>query len=259
MSALSFDDIGTGAPVVLIHGFPLCRRMWRPQISALSALGWRVICPDLPGFGDSPPLAGPAGMSHYADAVIGLLDALDIEKAVIGGMSMGGYVLLNLASRYPERLSGAMFLMTRAAADDAAGKEKRTALANELKNGNRMIVPDTFAQVLFAPATPQQNPELVAEVRSWMDTASTQGAIYGLLAMRDRADSIARLPELDLPALVVGAEHDLAVPLTHSRVLAEGLPQAELRIIAGAGHMANLERPGSFNAAVAEFLKKLNT
>lgn len=256
---LAYDDSGNGLPVVLIHGFPLCRAMWRPQIDALVAQGCRVICPDLPGFGESPPLAEPACMAHYADAVIGLLDDLGIEQAVIGGMSMGGYVLLNLASRYPERLLAAMFLVTRAAADDAAGKEKRSILAGALRNGDRMIVPDTFDQVLFAPTTPQQNPALVAEVRGWMENASPAGTIYGLLAMRDRADYVARLPELDIPALVVGAEHDLAVPLVHTRVLAEGLPQAELQVIADAGHMANLEQPERFNAVVAGFLAKLGS
>ncbi len=257
MSKLIYDDVGTGPPVVLIHGFPLCRHMWRPQVAALNEAGYRVICPDLPGFGESPPLPEPACMSHYADKVIELLDELGVERAVVGGMSMGGYVLLNLASRFPERLTGAMFLVTRAAADDAAGKEKRSLLAGELRNGNRMIVPDSFAQVLFAPSTPGENPVLVAEVRDWMETASPAGTIYGLLAMRDRADYVDWLPKLNVPALVVGAEHDLAVPLVHSRALATGLPQAELQVIAGAGHMANLEQEGQFNAALLGFLQKL--
>lgn len=257
MAQLVYDDAGKGLPVVLIHGFPLCRRMWQPQVDALTAQGYRVICPDLPGFGDSAPLAEPASMAHYADAVIGLLDQLGIERAVVGGMSMGGYVLLNLASRYPERLLGAMFLVTRAAADDAAGQAKRSLLVEELKGGNRMIVPDAFAQVLFAPSTPQQKPELVAEVRGWMEVASPEGTIYGLLAMRDRADYVEALPQLDLPALVVGAEHDLAVLPEHSRALGEGLPQAELKIIAGAGHMANLEQPEAFNEAIVDFLQQL--
>lgn len=256
MSDLISDDIGTGLPVILIHGFPLNRRMWQPQVEALTAQGYRVICPDLPGFGESPFLTGPACMAHYADAVIGLLDELGIERAVIGGMSMGGYILLNLAMRYPERLQGAMFLVTRAAADDAVGKEKRSLLVNEIKQGNRSIVPDTFAQVLFAPTTPQVKPALVAEVRTWMETASPEGTIYGLLAMRDRADYLKHLSALDFPSLVVGAELDLAVPAAHSRVLAGGLPQAELQIIAGAGHMANLEQTTLFNETLLNFLAK---
>jgi len=190
--------------------------------------------------------------------LIGLLDELGIEKAIIAGMSMGGYVLLNLVDRYPERLQAAMFLVTRAAADDPAGKEKRTMLATEVGRGNRMIVPDTFAKVLFAPDTPQRLPELVAEVRQWMETTPAEGLAGGLLAMRDREDYLTKLAGFSLPSLVVGAEQDLAMPVEHSRILAAQLPAAELKIIPGAGHMANLEQPALFNDVLISFLKRLD-
>lgn len=255
-NTIKFDECGSGMPVMLIHGFPLCRRMWRPQLQALASAGCRVICPDLPGFGDTPPLAETASLSRYADALIGLLDQLEIEKAVVGGMSMGGYVLLNLCERYPERLLGAMFLMTRAAADDAAAREKRSLLAGEVNAGKPLVVADAFTSVLFAPDTLQKNPQLVAEVRQWMEATPAAGLVGGLLAMRDRDDYVAKLAGFDLPSLVVGAEQDLAVPLEHSRVLVEWLPDAELQIIPEAGHMANLEQPEAFNAALVKFLKR---
>ena len=253
---LKYDEQGSGLPVVLIHGFPLSRQMWQPQIAFLSAVGYRVICPDLPGFGESPFAQGPLSMSDYADAVISLLDGLGVEKAVIGGMSMGGYVLLDLVERYPDRLLGAMFLVTRAAADDSAGKEKRTLLATEVSGGNHLIVPDTFARVLFSPDTPQKSPGLIADVRQWIESVSPAGIVGGLLAMRDRDDSVARLANFLLPSLVVGAEQDLAVPPEHSQALAKGLSDAELKIIPGAGHMANLEQPELFNEALVGFLQR---
>ncbi len=255
---LKYDEQGVGLPVVLIHGFPLCRKMWRTQVTALADAGYRVVCPDLPGFGESQLLAGSVSMGAYADAVINLLDKLGIERAVIGGMSMGGYVLLNLVERYPERLLGAMFLVTRAAADDAAGKEKRTLLAAEVNAGNQMIVPEAFSQVLFAPETASRNPRLIAEVRQWMESTSAAGIAGGLLAMRDRGDSVAKLVNFDMPSLVVGAELDLAVPLEHSLVLANGLPNAELKIIPDAGHMANLEQSVMFNEVLIGFLQKFS-
>jgi len=255
---LIYDEYGDGPAVVLIHGFPLNRQMWRPQAAALAAAGYRVICPDLPGFGESAPLAGVANMARYADAVVALLDRLGIERAVVGGMSMGGYVLLDLLARHPQRLAAALFLVTRAAADDAAGQQKRTALAAEVEAGNRTIVPETFAGVLFAPQTPKERPELVTEVREWMAKTPAPGLVGGLLAMRDRADYVDRLPQFKLPCLVVGAEQDVAVPLDHARVLAAGLPNAELRVIPGAGHMANLEQPERFNQALLEFLAEMN-
>lgn len=253
---LKFTDSGSGLPVVLIHGFPLCRSMWRPQLAPLAAAGCRVICPDLPGFGESPPLTGPASMARYADALIALLDALGIDKAVIGGMSMGGYVLLNLAERYPERLLAAMYLVTRAAADDAAGKEKRTLLAAQVEAGDRLAVAEAFAKVLFAPETPQVRPQLVAEVRQWMAATPAAGLIGGLLAMRERVDYIDKLAGLTPPALVVGAAEDVAVPPEHARVLAIGLPGAELHIVPSAGHMVNLEQPELFNAILLGFLAR---
>ena len=256
-NALKYDDIGSGLPVVLVHGFPLNRQMWSPQAEALTKAGYRVICPDLPGFGESPAIDN-ASMSAYADAVVGLLDDLGIDKAVVGGMSMGGYVLLNLVERYPQRLLGAMYIVTRAAADDAAGKEKRTMLANEVSSGNRVIVPETFAQVLFAPQTLQEKPELVRDVRQWMESTSPGGIVGGLLAMRDREDFVARLSKLSLLSLVIGAEHDLAVPLEHAQTLAKGLPNADLKVIPEAGHMANLEQAQTFNEALLSFLQNLH-
>ncbi len=253
-NTLNYEDSGSGLPVVLIHGFPLNRSMWQPQVKVLADAGCRVICPDLPGFGQSPVLEGDASMDRYADAVMSLLDELGIEQAVIGGMSMGGYVLLNLVARYPQRLLGAMYLVTRAAADDPAGKEKRSMLAKEVAAGDAAIVPDSFAQVLFAPHTAEEKPGLVKAVRQMMESASAGGVVGGLLAMRDRDDFVDRLPGLDVPALVVGAELDAAVPIEHARLLAQGLPDAQLEIIAGAGHMVNLERPEEFNQAIKKFI-----
>lgn len=253
---LKYDEQGSGSPVVLIHGFPLCRMMWQPQAAALSDAGFRVLCPDLPGFGESSLAEGPVTMSMYADAVIGLLDEIGIDKAVVGGMSMGGYVLLNMVERYPERLTGAMFLVTRAAADDAAGRQKRTALAEAVSAGDERIVSDTFSKVLFSTNTAEINPQLVAEVRRWMESTSAAGLVGGLLAMRDRDDSLAKLKGFALPSLVVGAEQDLAVPIEHCRIMAGLLPDAKLQIIPGAGHMANLEQPELFNAALLTFLRQ---
>jgi pimeloyl-ACP methyl ester carboxylesterase len=253
-NALGYDDVGSGLPVVLIHGFPLNRQMWAPQVEALSKAGFRVICPDLPGFGESSAIDN-ASMSAYADTVVGLLDELGIDKAVVGGMSMGGYVLLNMVERYPQRLLGAMYIVTRAAADDSAGKEKRTMLASEVSSGNHLIVPDTFAQVLFAPQTPQEQPELVNEVRQWMESTPSDGIVVGLLAMRDREDYVNKLSKLNIPSLVIGAEQDMAVPVEHAQVLAKSLPNVELIVMPNAGHMANLEQPDTFNQALLGFLQ----
>lgn len=255
--SLAYDDAGSGPAVVLIHGFPLCRKLWRPQTEALAAAGYRVITPDLRGFGESEAPDGPYTMSVFADDVAALLDHLGIERAVIGGMSMGGYVLLNFLERHPQRAAAAMFLVTRAAADDEPGRMRRSSLASEVAAGRSQVVTDAFEGILFAGDTPHARPKLVAEVKAWMTATPPRGLAGGLLAMRDRKDYVDLLPTFSLPALVLGAGQDRAVPLDHSRVLVKGLPNARLCTIDDAGHMANLEWPEAFNACLLEFLNGL--
>lgn len=254
---LAFEDVGTGPPVLLVHGFPLCRRMWVPQVRTLSAAGYRVIAPDLRGFGESGAPAGPYSMSIFADDIIGLLDHLGIGRAAIGGMSMGGYVLLNLLERHPGRAAAALFLVTRAAADDAEGKVRRTRMAHAVAEGQPGAATAFFADLVFAEATLRKKPELVAQVRGWMEATHPLGLEGGLLAMRDRKDFTPDLPLLDLPALVVGAEADRAVPLQYSEAIARALPRATLCTVPDAGHMANLEQPEAFNKCLLDFLRGL--
>jgi len=254
---MTWDDIGSGPAVCLIHGFPLDRRMWKPQVMALASAGYRVITPDLRGFGESDLPEGPYGMDIFADDMTALFDHLDIAHAVIGGMSMGGYVLLNLLERYPERVSAACFIVTRSGADDEAGKERRLALASEVMKSGPRLLADQFEKILFAAKTAEKRPELATEVYGWMMEKVAVGIAGGLLAMRERKDYTALLAGFRLPALVIGAEEDRAVPPENARALAAGLPRSTFCIIPGAGHMANLEQPMAFNNCLLEFLRAL--
>ena len=254
---IAYSDRGHGLPLVLIHGFPLCRKMWRPQAEAFSKVGCRVITPDLRGFGESGPASGTASMDVHADDIAALLDHLGIDKAVVGGMSMGGYVLLNLLERYPDRVAAPVFITTKAGGDDDAGKAKRTELAEACRARGILPVAEAFRSILFAPATFTDNPELVGEVFGWMDATDPLGAAAALIAMRDRKDCIPLLGSITRPALVIGADEDRAAPVEHSRVIAEGLPDAELCILQGGGHMVNMEQPTGFNEAIFTFLSRL--
>lgn len=256
---IGYDDSGSGPAVCMIHGFPLDRRMWRPQVMALASAGYRVITPDMRGFGDSDAPNGPYAMDLFADDMAALLDHLHIGRAVVGGMSMGGYVLLNLLERYPERLSAAGFIVTRSGGDDEAGKDRRLNLAGEVMKSGPRIMADQFEKILFAAKTAKARPELVAEVYGWMMEKDAAGVAGGLLAMRGRKDYTDILAGFQLPALVIGAEEDQAVPVENARTLAAGLPQNRLCIIPGAGHMVNLEQPKMFNDCMIEFLNGLPT
>ena len=253
---LAWSEAGAGPTVLLIHGFPLNRWMWQPQLEALAADGFRVVAPDLPGFGDSPPLEGGASMQRYAEALVELLDTLGVEKVTACGMSMGGYVLFSLLEHFPQRIAAAGFIVTRAAADDNAGKAKRSELAATARREGAAPIADIFCGLVFAEATRTQRPELVEEVRGWMLGASAEGVAAALEAMRERSDVSARLSGLSLPALVIGAEEDSAIPIEYSQTIATALPDGEFVAIPAAGHMVNLEQPELFNRALLDFLKR---
>lgn len=254
---LAYDDFGTGPAVVLVHGFPLNRQMWRPQAMALTAAGFRLIAPDLRGFGESEAGAGAYSMDTFADDVVALLDHLDVRKAVIGGMSMGGYVLLNLLARHPERVAAPCFIVTRSGADDEIGKAKRAAMAEEVKKLGPQVAADVFAKVLFAEESLRSKPELVAQVAAWMQQANPGGLSGGLWAMRDRPDSTPLLSQLETPALVIGAAEDRAMARENFDIFVDQLPQASNCLISDAGHMVNMEKPAEFNACLLKFLQGL--
>ena len=254
---LAYDDTGSGEPVLLIHGYPLNRHMWHPQVQALSQAGYRVITPDLRGFGESDAVDGPYTMEIFADDIAELLDFLGIGTAVVGGMSMGGYVLLNFLERYPERASAACFIVTRSSADNEAGKARRLALARDVMHLGPAVVADVFEKLLFAPRTPQERPKLVEKVRGWMLENDSRGLAGGLLAMRERKDYTSLLGAIRVPALVIGADKDLAVPAETIEVIIRGLPHAASCILAGGGHLVNLEEPKAFNDCLLEFLREL--
>ena len=252
---MAYDDNGVGPAVLLIHGFPLNRRMWLPQVEALAAEGYRVIAPDLRGFGESDVPGNSYSMGRFADDMIALLDHLGIERAVVIGMSMGGYVLLNMLERYRERIAAACFIVTRSGADDEAGKAKRLAMARDVATFGSQVVSDIFAKLLFADETLKKRPELPAQVACWMRATDPLGLAGGLLAMAGREDSTPLLGNLHLPALVIGAEEDRAMPIENVSVFTAALPQSTSCIIPGAGHMVNMEQPEAFNACLLGFLK----
>lgn len=254
---MAYDDHGCGPAVLLIHGFPLSRKMWRPQVNGLTAAGFRVITPDLRGFGESEAPDGPYSIDLFADDLAELLDHLKLERAVVGGMSMGGYILFDLLERYPERVSAACFLTTRAGADDEAGRERRLALSRDVLKFGPQVVLDAFEKLLFADETLQERPKLVADVFDWMAENESRGMAGALLAMRERKDYLPLLPGFRIPALAVGADDDKAAPATNAQAIAEGIPGCRLEIVSHAGHMANLENPGTYNDALIRFLRDL--
>ncbi len=253
-TTVGYDDVGTGLPVVLLHAFPLNRQMWA-ETSRDLAEDYRIIMPDLRGFGatDGTPEVSIAAM---ADDVIGLLDALKIERAVIGGLSMGGYVALNLVGRYPERCCGLVLADTRAGADSAEGRHNRATLAAKALSEGAAAVADQLLPKLLSDRA-SGNPELVAHVRTIIESAPAQAIAAASHAMAERTDSTALLPLIGVPAMVIVGSEDTLTPITESILLKDSIANASLAIIPDAGHLSNLEQPETFNRALGIFLESL--
>lgn len=247
---LAVEVQGSGPAILFIHGYPLDRTIWRHQVDHLD--GFRRIAPDLRGMGQSAAPDLGYSMSAYAEDLAGVLEALGEESAVLCGLSMGGYIAFEFLRRWPDRVRGLVLMDTRAEADTAegrAGRDRQIALARE--QGAAAIAEAMLPKLVAGPA-----PEPVrSALRAMMAATPVPGIVGALTAMRDRADSAVLLPELGrMPVLVVTGEEDAIIPAEASRRLADAIPGAEFRAVAGAGHLPCLEQPEATTEVLREFL-----
>jgi 3-oxoadipate enol-lactonase len=246
---LAYESFGGGQPLVLIHAFPLDGRMWASTARAL-ADRCRVIVPDMRGFGGSDLAVGDASIADMADDVAALLESLGIERATVGGLSMGGYVSLAFAARHRARLERLILADTRAAPDsDVARTGRADALALVAKDGVAALVERQLAALL----SPTASEEVREQVRS-LGRQSPEGVLAGIRALRDRPDRRAELSAIACPTLlIVGTEDKISSPAEMAEI-ASAIPGARLVEIAGAGHLSNLERPNEFSSAIDHFI-----
>jgi pimeloyl-ACP methyl ester carboxylesterase len=253
-----YDEAGTGLPVVLLHAFPLDRRMWWLQRHGLAAV-CRVVTPDLRGFGDSAPWDGVPSIDRQAEGVCALLDRLlPNEPVVMGGLSMGGYVTLAFARKYPDRLRGLILADTRADADSVearANRDKMIAFAGEHTAAD---VVEQMLPRLLCDATRTGKPDVVEEVRRIGSAQSQEGTIAGLISLRDRPDATSVLKTIRVPTLVIVGSDDTATPPALAEVMATGITGAQLVTIPEAGHLSNLEQTERFNETVRQFVENLS-
>ena len=253
---VGYDDVGTGMPVVFIHGFPHHRGLWAPQLDALARRA-RCIAPDLAGFGESTPVAR-ASMDAYADDVVALLDTLGIERAVFAGLSMGGYVAFALWRRHRARCHALVLADTRAGADDDAARGKRREMIALARAQGSAAVAATMLPGMVGKSTRERSPELVAQVDAMLRAAAPEAMVGALEAMMSRPDATPTLGGIDVPTLVVVGAEDVLTPPSAARAMADAIPDARLETIDGAGHVSNLERPAAFNYVLGEFLEQVD-
>ncbi len=256
-ATVAYDDVGRGPAVVLLHAFPLSRGMWRPQVEALAS-DFRVITPDLRGFGGTDGFTKAPTIEQMADDTAELLDTLGItDPVVLGGVSMGGYVALAFARKHDRRLRGLILADTRAEPDDAEGKANRDRLIAFAEKHSAADVLANLLPKMVSEETRTQRPEVVEEVKQLAAVQTPAGLIGALKAMRDRPDATSVLGNIAVPTLVLVGSADVITTPRMVQRLAEGIPGARLVQITGAGHLSCLERAEEFNTAVREFLESI--
>lgn len=248
---LAHDERGSGPALVLIHGHPFSRRMWEGQLDSLSD-AFRVIAPDLPGYGRSPARAETITPRGLADAVIELLDAIAVERATVVGLSLGGLVAMELGLGYPDRVDRLVLTATTAApltADEAA---TRRATASRLETDGMLDHALEMAGRLFGPAA-RRDPSLVLPVLETMLTTSPAGAAAALRGRAERPPYDRLLSGLQMPVLVLVGDADFFSTTEVTAQLVASLPDPDVLILPGIGHMPNLEAPDRFDEAVRAF------
>lgn len=254
---LYIEQNGSGPALLLIHGYPLNREMWRPQISTLSA-SFNVIAPDLRGHGDSDPSPGPYTMNMLADDCADMLRVFGIEEPVIVcGLSMGGYVAFAFQRKFPSKVAGLILAATRAGADSPeaqVNRDKAAALAVE-KSIN--VVIEGMLPLILSPKTYEKRPQLVNKVENIMGQTSLEGIVGALMGMKLRPDSTPDLGQIDIPTLILHGADDQIIPLSESETMHASIPNSQLEIIPDAGHLPNLEQPQLFTPIVQEFIQSI--
>lgn len=252
-SKLHVVQEGQGRPILLVHGFPLDHSMWRGQIDDLKQ-DFHVLAPDLRGFGQSTVTAGTTTMQNFADDLAAMLDALGIREPItFCGLSMGGYVGWQFVTRHPGKLSRLIVADSRAVADNEKTAAGRLETADRVEKEGTQIVADAMLPKLFPAREVDGNAPFVLATKEVMLAAPPAGVAAALRGMAQRPDFTSELGKIKVPALVICGEEDAIAPPAEMQQIAQAIPGAKYVGIAGAGHMAPLEKPADVNAAIRAF------
>jgi pimeloyl-ACP methyl ester carboxylesterase len=255
-ATLHYDDLGpsSGLPVLLVHGHPFDRTLWAPQAVALAEAGHRAITPDLRGYGRSSVTPGKVLLADFADDLAALLDHLGIERAVVGGVSMGGQISMEFQRRHPRRVRALVLSDTSAPAETAEGKEFRNRLADRLLAEGMEGYADEVIDRMLAAYNVAAMPDVAARVLGMMRATDPRGAAAALRGRAERPDYRDTLAAVTAPVLIVVGADDVFTPVADAEAIHRLVPHATLTVVEKAGHLPGAEQPGSFNTALLDFL-----
>lgn len=254
---MCYEDYGTGTPLLLLHGFPLSKAMWEPQVSGLADIA-RVLTPDLRGHGSTDSPSGVYSMDQLADDCHLFLQMVGIHSPIVlCGLSMGGYLSFAYYRRYPRDVMALILTATRASADTPQGKANRDEAIRKAQQVGSKAVVDIWLPKMFSPKTYSKNPELVEKVRTIMEQTSVNGIVGALMGMRDRPDSQSMLKDIKVPTLIIHGADDQLIPVEEAQAMHASIPKSRLEIIPEAGHLPNLEQIEVYNHLIRAFLESL--
>jgi pimeloyl-ACP methyl ester carboxylesterase len=247
-------EAGSGWPLVLLHAFPLNADLWRPQLERIPR-GWRFLAPDLRGFGRGIPPSTPMSIADVADGVNAFLDAMEIDNAVIAGLSMGGYVLMQLYRTAAERFTAMVLANTKATTDSPEARAAREQMAVLVRREGPPAVADQMLPKLLGATSHRARPYLAPVVRRLIESNTAEGIEAAIHAVKERPDSMSTLARSAVPALVITAEEDAIIPISESEAMQRTIPRAVLVVLPAAGHLSSLEVPDDFSEALGNFLR----
>lgn len=251
---LSYDDLGEGGtPVIFLHGYPFSKDMWRKQIDFLQTTN-RVIACDIRGFGESEDESSILSIDLFANDLLQFMDRLNIEKAIVCGLSMGGYIALNACKRYPDRFEALILCDTQCIADSPEVQEKRYKVIDDIAVNGVKKFNDGFIESVFHKNTLSSKPELVETLRTVVFENSQQIITAGLLALADRSETCSTLGAINIPTLIICGREDEVTPLAQSDFMHQMIEGSIMHVIDNAGHVSNLEQPDEFNQQLLRFL-----
>lgn len=253
---VSYTDSEQGDFTLLfIHGFPFNKDFWQPQLSFFSSI-CRVVAYDVRGYGSSSKVADTFTVDDLGDDLVSLITTLQLNRVVLCGLSMGGYIALNVISRYPQLVSGIILCDTQCTADTDEMREKRFHAIDLIRKGGKDAYINTSLKNLFAPQSFNTHPQSVEFIRGIMNKADAEIICNTLKALAERHETCSSLATIQVPALIICGVEDAVTPVAKAEYMHRQISGSSLMLIPDAGHVTNHEETETFNNSVSEFLQK---